>query len=102
MDHPPPRGIPTSNDLGLALSRLADRMEALERRLEAIRVGQLEKDFYSTEEVAVLVKRAPWTVREWCRHGRIRAKKRGGTDRWVVSRQELDRLMNEGLLPERR
>jgi hypothetical protein len=43
--------------------------------------------------------RAPWTVREWCRHGRVRAKKRVGTDRWVISKEELDRLMNHGLLP---
>lgn len=84
------------------LSRIAERLEALERKLDAIKVGQLDKDWYSTEEVAALMDRAPWTVREWCRNGRIRAKKRSGTDRWVVSRQELDRLMNEGLLPARR
>jgi hypothetical protein len=84
------------------LGRIAERMEAIERKLEAIQVGKLDKDWYSTEEVAALMDRAPWTVREWCRHGRIRAKKRTGTDRWVVSRQELDRLMNDGLLPASR
>lgn len=85
--------------LDVLLTRLAERMEALERRLDAIRVGKLDKDWYSTEEVAALTDRAPWTVREWCRHGRVRAVKRPGTDRWVVSRTEVNRLLNHGLLP---
>jgi hypothetical protein len=92
-------GRPPPTDIGLAIDRLADRMEAIERRLEAIQVGRLDKEWYTTEEVAALMDRAPWTVREWARHGRMNARKRPGTDRWVVSRQELDRLLNEGLLP---
>jgi hypothetical protein len=86
-------------NLDTALTNLAERMAALEERLKAIQVGQVEKDWYSTEDVAALMDRAPWTVREWCRHGRIKAKKRAGTDRWVVSKEELERLMNHGLLP---
>jgi hypothetical protein len=81
------------------LSRLDERLAAIEGRLEAIRLGRLDKDWYSTEEVAALMDRAPWTVREWCRLGRVRAEKRPGTDRWVISRTELERLLNGGLLP---
>lgn len=87
------------NDIDAVLTTMADRLAALEERLKAIQVGQVEKEWYSTEEVAALMSRAPWTVREWCRHGRIKAVKRPGTDRWVISRAELDRLMNHGLLP---
>lgn len=89
-------------NLDSALSTLAERMASLEDRLRAIQVGQVEKDWYSTEEVAALMDRAPWTVREWCRHGRVRAIKRRGTDRWVIAKEELDRLMNHGLLPPRK
>ena len=34
------------------------------------------KDRYSTAEAAQVVKRSEFTVREWCRLGRIRAEKR--------------------------
>jgi len=87
------------NNIDAVLTALAERLAGLEERLKAIQIGQTEKEWYSTEEVAALMSRAPWTVREWCRHRRIKAVKRSGTDRWVVSRAELDRLMNHGLLP---
>lgn len=88
-----------NNTIADTLNALVERMAALEERLKAIQVGQTEKEWYSTEEVAAVMGRAPWTVREWCRHGRIKAVKRPGTDRWVVSKAELDRLANHGLLP---
>jgi hypothetical protein len=61
------------------------------------------KDFYTTTEVAALLGRAEFTVREWCRHGRVRALKqgsgRGKHQAWVISHEELQRLQREGLLP---
>ncbi len=86
------------NPIAEKIDRLAERMETLEKRIEAVVIGRLDKDWYTTEEVAVLMDRAPWTVRQWCLQGRVRAKKRTGTDRWLVSRAEVERLMNEGLL----
>lgn len=90
------------SDIAKNIDRLADRIESLEKRIEAVVVGRLDKEWYTTEEVAVLMDRAPWTVRQWCLQGRVRAKKRSGTDRWVVSRDEVERLMNEGLLKQSR
>lgn len=44
-----------------------------------------------------------FTVREWCRLGRIRAEKgqsgRGAFPAWVIAHQELLRYQREGLLP---
>lgn len=64
------------------------------------------KDFYSVEEVSRLVGKAEYTVREYCRRGRIQAKKkpcgRGKGGEWLVSHNELTRLQNEGLLPSPR
>jgi len=61
------------------------------------------KEWYSTTEVAGHLERAEYTVREWCRQGRIRAKKkpcgRGKGGEWLISHDELTRLKNEGLLP---
>ncbi len=63
------------------------------------------KAWYSTDEFAQLVGKAEFTVREWCRHGRIKAEKRmsgrGADPAWVISHQELLRYQKEGLLPLR-
>jgi excisionase family DNA binding protein len=60
---------------------------------------------YSVEEVAELLRKAPFTVREWARNGRIRAtkraEKRGSAELWSISADEVDRVQNEGLLPRR-
>ena len=60
------------------------------------------KDFYEIEEFARLVGREPFTVREWARHGRIRARKkasgRGAHTAWAISHEELQRYQREGLL----
>lgn len=62
----------------------------------------MQNDF-SVEEVASLVGRRPFTVREWCRLGRIQARKSmthaGPTTKWVIGRAELDRFRRDGLLP---
>lgn len=78
-------------------------------RLERIETAVLEllkqrtvKDWYTTEEVAELLGKAEFTVREWCRLGRIHAEKkgsgRGKYQSWVVSHTELQRIQREGLL----
>jgi Helix-turn-helix domain len=79
-----------------------DRIEAL---LTALVSREQTKDWYATPEVAKLLGRAEYTVREWCRQGRIRAKKkpcgRGKGGEWLVSHEEVVRLRSEGLRPFR-
>ena len=47
------------------------------------------RDWYTTEQFAHLIGRAEFTVREMCRHGRIRAEKmlsgRGAYPQWAIS-----------------
>ncbi len=55
---------------------------------------QTIKDFYEVEEFARLVGKAEFTVREWCRLGRINAQKAAfpagsAFAAWVISHQEL-------------
>jgi len=67
---------------------------------------QQVREFYTVEEFARIVGRAEFTCREWCRHGRIKAEKkgsgRGAYPAWVVSNEELLRYQREGLLPIKR
>ncbi len=83
---------------------LYHRLTRLEERLQELLDEKKQKDFYSTQEVAQQLEKAEFTVREWCRLGRIRATKRatgrGRSQEWMVSHEELNRIRNEGLLPQ--
>lgn len=90
--------------------RMEARLEAMEALLAEIRdralVGNVEKEYYTTKEAATLLNKKPYTVREWCRLGRISAEKshsgRGLDEEWRISSEELTRFQNEGLLPLRK
>jgi hypothetical protein len=62
------------------------------------------KDWYTVAELAETLGKAEFTVREWCRLGRVYASKRecgrGNSKEWIVSHEELLRIQNEGLLAE--
>lgn len=82
---------------------LATRLDRIEGMLATLVERQTIRDYYSTDEFARLVGKAEFTVREWCRLGRIRAEKRqsgrGAHPAWAISHQELLRYQKEGLLP---
>ncbi len=83
------------------LSQLNDRMTKIEAVLIA-RSQNDSKEWYSVAETADALGKARFTVREWCRHGRIncqkRASGRGAHSEWMISREEIERYQNEGLL----
>ncbi len=84
--------------MDLELERRLDRIEGM---LTALVERQAVKDWYTTDEVARIVGKAEFTVREWCRLGRVQAEKRrsgrGAFPAWVVSHDELARYQREGL-----
>ena len=86
-------------DGGLIMSELS----AIKSLLAALVERQTIKDWYTTQEVARLTGRDEFTVREWCRHGRIAAVKRrsgrGPHASWAIGHAELQRYQREGLLP---
>jgi hypothetical protein len=86
--------------LETGLAKLFDALDVV-RGLVAAKV--VVKEWYSTNEVAQILTRRPYTVREWCRLGRINATRthsgRGEVEEWRISHQELQRIQNEGLLP---
>ena len=109
------------NDIHSFLTDLSDRFITVESKVEQLiratdclqatmaevneQIGRQprSKAYYTPLEVAELVGKAPFTVREWCRLGRINATKRrtgrGDTDEWEISNEEIERYRNHGLLP---
>jgi hypothetical protein len=83
---------------------LHSRLQRIEALLAALVEQRTVKEWYSTAELAAILGRAEFTVREWCRLGRVRAEKkkcgRGPASEWIVSHEELTRVRNEGLLPD--
>lgn len=94
---------PASLGLTSPWDEVRDRLARVEDALRALAREAAVKEWYSTAEVAALVGRAEYTVREWCRQGRVRAAKgahaRGPHPEWRVGRDEVERVRNHGLLP---
>lgn len=84
-------------------SALYERLDRIEATLGLLVQQRTVKDWYSTAEIARQLGRAEFTVREWCRLGRIHAQKRatgrGPTQDWMIAHDELVRYQNYGLLP---
>jgi hypothetical protein len=80
------------------------RLTRIEQMLQTLIEHRTVKEWYTTAEVATMLGKAEFTVREWCRLRRVHAQKkksgRGIAGEWIVSHEELTRLRNEGLLPD--
>ncbi len=80
---------------------LEDRLERIEAMLVVLVERNQVREWYSVEEFARLVGRSGFTVREWCRQGRLLAAKkesgRGAYTAWAISHEELLRYQREGL-----
>src|SRR4051794_20384863 len=76
-------------EVGQQLGDLLARMTAVEALLTRLVEQRAVKDWYTTEEVAGILGKAEFTVREWCRLRRIHAQKqgsgRGRHQAWVVA-----------------
>jgi hypothetical protein len=85
------------------IDQLSVRLRVIEESIQTLVAQKTIKEWYSTDEVAEILGKAPFTVREWCRLGRVHAQKRdtgrGNTLEWMISHGELQRLRNHGLLP---
>ncbi len=90
--------------MSVAIESLDQRLTRIEEMLAQLIDTRVRKEYYSTAEIAKLLSRAEFTVREWARNGRIWAEKsqcgRGNTKEWMISHEELTRIQNEGLLPK--
>ncbi len=93
-------------DLTEFIVAVNSRLERIEQLLSATdSVKGFQKDWYTIPEAAKLLDKQPFTIREWCRLMQVHAQKRkcgrGRTSEWVISKSEIERYLNEGLLPIR-
>jgi hypothetical protein len=84
-------------------AEILDRLARIDAKFESLASRPAIQEWYTTEEFAQLVRKAEYTVREWCRLGRLSARKRrsgrGAHQQWVISQAELDCYREHGLLP---
>lgn len=98
----------TSAALVRTLLAMVERLTSIETMVAEVRdlaVNQKpQKEWYTVSELAELLGKAEFTVREWCRLGRVNAEKRdcgrGNSQEWIVSHAEMTRIRNHGLLPD--
>jgi hypothetical protein len=89
------------------LASMSEELRLLRTEVVALRerpaVPPTPRTYYSVEEVATMLERSAYTVREWCRNGQVnaikRAERRGAGMLWSISAEEVARYRNEGLLP---
>lgn len=56
------------------MDALDERLRRIEQMLAVLVERETVRDWYTTEETARILGRAEFTIREWCRLGRIRAQ----------------------------
>ena len=90
------------NEIINMLARLDERLSSIEAALSQNK-HSIQKEWYTVSSAAEILGKAPFTVREWCRHNRVNASKRpsgrGRSTEWMISHKELERIVNKGLLP---
>ncbi len=88
------------------MNEILERLERIENALSTLIEQRQVQDWYDTQTAATLLGKSGYTVREWCRLGRVRAEKRscgrGTSKEWMISHEELLRIKSEGLLPQTR
>ena len=82
---------------------LVERLDRIEDMLTVLVNRQTVQEWYDTKTVAEILGKSSYSVREWCRLGRVHAEKRrcgrGTTKEWMISHEEIQRFRAEGLLP---
>jgi len=85
------------------IHQVLERLEQIEATLSQLVERRTIKESYSPAEVAQILDKKPYTVREWCRLRRINAVKRpcgrGASEEWEISHEEVERIKAHGLLP---
>ncbi len=92
-----------SVDVRDILMQVNERLSRIENALNEGAESTFAREWYTVSETAEILGRAPFTVREWARLGRINAMKRpsgrGKASEWMIAHREIERIQNKGLLP---
>jgi hypothetical protein len=92
--------------LATGMHEIRAQQAKIENQLETLIEQRQVQDWYGTNAAAKVLEKSEYTVREWCRYGRVHAEKRtcgrGKAKEWMISHEELMRIKAEGLLPQTR
>lgn len=98
------RNSARATSMNASIEEVVQRLVRIEQALNDIAQQRTIKEWYSTTEAAGMLGKAEFTVREWCRLGRVHASKRscgrGVSQEWIIAHEEMQRIRNEGLLPD--
>ena len=98
---------------GSTLQRVLGMLQIFDRRLDHLEsllaevsrnvsCPKSEKEWYSTTELAELLGKKDFTIREkWCNQGRIECEKDPDSGKWRIPAEEVHRLQNGGGLRPR-
>jgi hypothetical protein len=85
------------------MNEILERLDRIEAALACLIEQRQIQDWYDTKTAAEILGKSAYSVREWCRLGRVLAEKRlcgrGTSKEWMISHEELMRIKAEGLLP---
>lgn len=88
------------------MNEILERLDRIEATLQTLVKERLVQDWYDTRAAAEFLDRSPYTVRKYCRDGRILGEKRscgrGKSKEWMIAHQELVRTKAQGLRPDHR
>jgi hypothetical protein len=94
---------PTIADVYQLLNETRDAIRRVEEKQARLDAQEPPRQFYTTKEFAERVDRSEYTVRQWCKNGRINAQKRpggrGAYDEWQIPASEPQRFLDYGFLP---
>jgi excisionase family DNA binding protein len=76
------------------IDELFRRLDRIEAAIGALLESHQAKEWYTTAEVAGILDRSDYTVREWCRKRQIQAEKAPNGRGWLISHAELMRIRN--------
>jgi Helix-turn-helix domain len=81
---------------------ILDKLQRIEDAIRQLLRQKTIKEWYTTAEVAEIIGKSEYTVREYCRKGQVKAQKAPNGRGWLVSHADLERLRNFGPLPDHR
>lgn len=91
---------PSDEQTGVAqLKTIVDLLTRLLELADANAVREGDRGRFTTEEVAKLLGKRPRTPQKWCRDRQVHSIRLSRDGTYRLTRKELERIRNEGLLP---
>jgi len=88
------------NSLTQAVKNLEEKVADMHGLMSEQRI---EKEWYSTDELAKAMDRSPYTIRErWCNEKRIECEKDPDSGKWRIPGEEFRRLVKGGAIKPKR